>query len=762
MNKNEKLIEQIKADFRTDKRQQAIELCEKSSYLDPKNVELKKLLGLMHATLGNLSAAQRVYEQTYALVSDDQDLIFNLGILARRLNQYESAKNWFEKLLQLNGQSADTWACLGECQFQLKLYEQAVFSCDKALAINTSIPEIWNNKGKALNALKKNEQARDCLEKAVELAPSNALFIYNLAEVYSEVKNFEQAIDLFENVIHLNPSYYQAWLNLGICHLLNNRFRVSIPYFENAIQLNPQNPLAYIRLALALDNIGEKNLAQQHISRAILLNPNLSEAWNAQASIHGEEDLSNAVKASEKIEKLDPDYYGNLGVLCHSKLKLGMWDGIEKIKTQIRNHEIDVARKFGPFDFASLIDDPQKQLQVAQSYTQRLFEHVPHAQLSLSDSKQKIRVAYVSPDYHEHPVTYLITELIETHSRDRFEIYGFSLKEWPNGQARARIVDAFDHFIDISQLSVKESVSLIRSHDIDIAVDLSGFTAHGKPEIFGHRVAPIQIGYIGYLGSMGSTCYDYLIADKILIPQEMQSHYAEKIIYLPTYQVNDSKRDRPEKPANIKEQMGLPPNSIVFASFNSQFKYNPEVFDSWMRILQQVPQSVLYLLSNDQIAEKNFREYFHKNNIDSSRIFFTKRVKKELYLQNYHGVDIFLDTWPYNAGTTASDALWMGVPVLTKIGQAFQARMAASILEALKLPELITHSVEAYEALAVKLATDDGYRANIAQQLGNNIKDSILFDINHFRNSIEQAYQLIYERKQNSQPLEHLEISNTQ
>jgi predicted O-linked N-acetylglucosamine transferase (SPINDLY family) len=762
MNKNAKLIEQIKADFRSDKRQQAIELCEKSSYLDPKNVELKKLLGLMHATLGNLSAAQRVYEQTYGLVSDDQDLIFNLGILARRLNQYESAKNWFEKLLQLNEQSADTWACLGECQFQLKMYEQAIISCDKALAINSGIPEIWNNKGKALNGLKKNEQARGCLEKAVELSPNNTLFIYNLAEVYAEVKNFDQAIDLFENVTHLNPSYYQAWLNLGICHLLNNRYRVSIPYFEKAIQLNPQNPLAYIRLALALDNISEKNLAQQHISKAILLNPNLSEAWNAQASIHGDEELSKAIIAFEKIEKLDPEYYGNLGTLCHSKLKLGMWDGIEKIKMQIGNNEIDVAKKFGPFDFASLIDDPQKQLQVAQSYMQRLYEHVPHPKLQISEFKQKIKVAYISPDYHEHPVTYLITELIETHSRDHFEIYGFSLKQWPNGKARTRIEDAFDHFIDISQLSVTDSVSLIRSHDIDIAVDLCGFTADGKPEIFGHRVAPIQMSYIGYLGSMGTTCYDYLIADKTLIPQEMQSHYAEKIIYLPSYQVNDSKRERPEKPANIKEEMGLPSNSIVFASFNSQYKYNPEVFDIWIRILRQVPQAVLYLLANDQIAENNFREYFEKNNIDSSRIFFAKRVKKELYLQNYHGVDIFLDTWPYNAGTTASDALWMGVPVLTKIGQAFQARMAASILEALKLPELITHSVEAYEVLAVKLAMDHSYRASIAQQLQNNIKDSILFDINHFRNSIEQAYQLIYERKRNSQPLEHVEISNLQ
>jgi predicted O-linked N-acetylglucosamine transferase (SPINDLY family) len=761
MNKNAKLIEQIKADFRSDKRQQAIELCEKSSYLDPKNIELKKLLGLMHATLGNLSAAQRVYDQAYALVRDDQDLIFNLGILARRLNQYESAKKWFEKLLQLNGQSADTWACLGECLIQLKQYEQAVISCDKALAINATIPEIWNNKGKALNGLKKNAQARDCLEKAVELAPNNALFIYNLAELYAEVKNFDQAIDLFENVIHLNPSYYQAWLNLGICHLLNNRYRASIPYFENAIQLNPQNPLAYIRLSLALFNIGEKNLAQQNISRAILLNPNLSGAWNAQIDIH-EEDLSKKVIAAEKIEKLDPDYFGNLGILCHSKLKLGMWEGIEKIKKQIRNYEIDVGKKFSPFDFASLLDDPQQHLQVAQSYMQRLYEHVPHAQLAISESKKKIKVAYISPDYHEHPVTYLITELIETHSRDHFEIYGFSLKQWPNGQARTRIVEAFDHFMDISQMSVTESVSLIRSHDIDIAVDLCGFTAHGKPEIFGHRVAPIQMSYIGYLGSMGSTCYDYLIADKTLIPQELQSHYAEKIIYLPSYQVNDSKRDRPEKLTNIKEQMGLAPNSIVFASFNNQFKYNSEVFDSWIRILQKVPQAVLYLYSNDEIADKNFREYFQKNHIDSSRVFFTRRVKIELYLQNYYGVDVFLDTWPYNAGTTASDALWMGVPVLTKIGQAFQARMAASILEALKLPELITHNEEAYEALAVKLGTDNTYRASISQQLQNNIKSSMLFNINHFRDSIEQAYQIIYERKRNFQPLEHVEISSPQ
>jgi len=759
MSVNPRLIDQIKLDFRNGNRQKAIGQCENLSYLNPKSIELKKLLGLMQASIGNLSIAKRAYEQAYQLNSDDQEVLFNLGIISRNLNEFQDAINWFEKLITLDEQSVDDWGCLGEVQFQLKRYEDCVYSCERAISINDSVAGVWNNKGKALMSLKKIEEARFAFERAIQLDPQNFLFIYNLAELYSEIKKYDQAIELFGKVIQINPGFYQAWLNIGVCHYLNNNPRVAIPFLEKAIQLEPQNPLAHIKLSLALFEVNQKNISQQQINKALILNPTLPAAWIAKAQIYSEDDLLTAISAYEKVEQLDPNTYGNLDYLCHSKLLLGDWMGIETVKQKIRLNEIDVTTKFIPFGFSALLDDPEKQLRVAQEYASRKFEHINHESMTHSKTKNKIRIAYISPDYHEHPVTYLITELIETHSREDFEIYGFSYKDWPNGEAKSRIMASFDHFIDISNFGVQKSVELIRSYDIDVAIDLCGYTAHGKSEIFAHRVAPVQMSYLGYLGTMGSRYYDYLVADRTLVPKDYERYYSEKLIFLPSYQVNDTKRTRPEKPSDIKEQLGISKDCFVFASLNNVFKYNPEVFNAWINILNRVPNSVLCLYANHEIAQNNFKQYFEKNNIDLSRIIFLKRVKREKYLENFHAVDLFLDTWPYNAGTTASDALWMGVPVLTKIGAAFQSRMAASVLQAAGLPDLITLNIKAYEDMAVKIALDKEHHGDLLNRLKNNINTSLLFDIDQFKNSIEKAFHIVFKSKANQEPLEHIEIN---
>lgn len=760
MHKKLKLVDHIKAEFAQGNRQKAIDLCQQSSYLNPQNKELKKLLGLLHATVGNLSVAQRSYESALQLDPQDTELIFNLGIIARKLLQYEKAMKYFEECLALKDQSLEVWGSLGEAQLQLKQYEASIVSSEKALLINPQSAPLWNNKAWALKGLGQILSAKEAILQALQIDPQNHLYLNNLAEIWCLTKEIDLALETFTKVTQIQPTFYNAWLNLGIGYLLNHWYRKSIPYFTRAIELEPQNPRAYAHYAKALFSIHEKNLALQQVNRALQLNPQLIEALTVKASMLKDDNFQDLVVIQDKIAELDPQHYGAMGFACHTKLLLGRWQELADIKKQILCEDIDFPQKFWPFNFLTLLDDPEKQKRVTMHHASLRFEFIAHTPMAMTQPNPKIKLAYLSPDFTEHPVTYLITELIELHSRDQFEIYGFSLKEWPQGPAQSRIVNAFDHFVDMGAMSNTEALQCLRGHALHIAIDLCGYTDYGRPELFAHRIAPIQINYLGFLGTMGTHYYDYQIVDKTLVPVKLQKNYSEKLLYLPSYQVNDSKRAHPPKPLNIKQELGLPENALVFGSLNNIYKYNVEVFQVWVNILQQVPQGVLYLLTNVVETEKNFLEFFKEHQIDPARIFFAKRTSREMYLRNYHAIDIFLDTWPYNAGTTASDALWMGVPVITKLGLGLQARMAASLLQAIDLPELITADQQAYATLAIKMALDQDYRQQIVDRLAINRVQSRLFDTPRMRDALEQGFKMAVEQKLLQKPLDHIVVES--
>ncbi len=389
----------------------------------------------------------------------------------------------------------------------------------------------------------------------------------------------------------------------------------------------------------------------------------------------------------------------------------------------------------------SVSDDPKDQLHAAEQFVQtKLAKNLPQLTHGQSYEHKKLRIAYCSSDFCLHPVSLLTVQLFELHNRDAFEVYGFCWSPEDGSAMRQRVKQGMDHFFTIHQLTDEEAARLIRSHEIDILVDLQGQTSGARANILGYRPAPIQITYLGLPATTGLPAIDYVIADEFLIPQSEAQFYSEKPLYMPhIYQVSDRKRVQGPRPT--RASCGLPVDGFVFCSFNNSYKYTPEVFAVWLSLLRQVPGSVLWLLADNPWAEKNLRMVAEAQGFAPDRLVFATRVSPENYLARYLVADLFLDTFPFNAGTTANDCLWMGCPLVTYTGRSFGARMAGALLTAAGLPELITYNLADYEALALALARDPGRCAALRDRLGAVRDTGVLFDTPLFVRDLESRLQ---------------------
>jgi protein O-GlcNAc transferase len=374
-------------------------------------------------------------------------------------------------------------------------------------------------------------------------------------------------------------------------------------------------------------------------------------------------------------------------------------------------------------------------------------------------NKQIIKVAYFSSDFGEHPVGRQIVEMFELHDRNEFETFLFSFKDHPKSALKDRMMKSSDHFIEVHDKSFLEIIDLVRSLNIDIAVDLNGYTDDSKTEIFSARVAPIQVNYLGYPGTMGADFMDYIVADKIVIPKEYMEKYSEKIVYLPnSFMVNDRLKKISEQKFT-RSDFGLKDDQFVFCCFSVVYKITEEIFKTWMNILNKVPNGVLWLLESNEIAKNNIIKEFEKNGISSKRVSFLKFSEHSIYLATHRLADLFLDTFPYNSHSTASESLWAGLPLITLTGKSFHTRVAASILNAINLPELVTNSFEEYEKLAIELALNPQKLKNIKNKLDSNIKTAPLFDTPVYTKNLESAYKKMYERYQSDQKPDHIYVN---
>jgi predicted O-linked N-acetylglucosamine transferase (SPINDLY family) len=494
--------------------------------------------------------------------------------------------------------------------------------------------------------------------------------------------------------------------------------------------------------------------------RAIALKPDYAEAYNNRGNSLSElKRFEEALASYDKAIALKPDYEFLFGSLIHTKMKICDWSNLQTKIAQLVDKIGHAERVSPPFPLLAATNSPELQRKAAEIYVLARYPlNNALPKIAKRQRREKIRIGYFSADFRNHPGAYSMVEMFELHDRSKFELFGFSFSPENEYELKSRLEPAFDKFMDVNSYTDIDVALLARNMEIDIAIDRNGFTQYCRPNIFAARAAPLQVSCKAYPGTMGTGYIDYLISDPIVVPADHRENYSEKIAYLPnSYQVYDTKRLIPDKTVSRKE-VGLPEEAFVFCCFNSNYKIVPEVFDCWMKILRQVDGSVLWLFEDNAKAAGNLRKEAEIRRVHPERLIFAKRMPPPDHLARHRLADLFLDTLPYNAHTTASDALWAGLPVLTRIGETFAGRVAASLLHAIGLTELISSTPQAYEALAIELATNSEKLAAIRRKLANNRLTTPLFDTQTFTRHIEAAYASMYERYQNGLPPDHIYV----
>ena len=578
------------------------------------------------------------------------------------------------------------------------------------------------------------------LQRALEIRPEFIEGWYYLGKCFDQTEDFEAAVAAYDRAIQLHPNFFEAHHDRGhACYNLR-RFDDAISSSTAACKLLPASADSWRNLGAAYSAKNNHAAAIAAFERSMLLSPNnlvtLGSLANEYVALFRH---SEAVAVYEKMLQINPEEKLLRGYIFYMKMYLADWSDFDAEKKYLTDETQTHGARVLPFIAAAISDSPKFQLQIATQYAKGFRKNgiAKHADRARGG---KIKLAYLSSDYHAHATTVLILDILKHHDRSKFEIIGISFGRDQFSELTKDIRASFDQFIDIKAMPNLEAASLLREMAIDIAVDLKGYTFNSRSEIFAYRLAPIQVNYLGFPGTMGADFIDYIVADKFVIPEDEKSFYAEWVVTLPgSYQPNG--RNRPTlAPSTDRKLHGLPETGVVFCSFNSPYKNNPKTFDIWMNILRKVDNSVLWLLSESAPFESNIHKEAIKRGIDASRIVFAKKVKLEDHLARFALADIFLDSLPYGAHTTASDALWANVPVVTLVGTAFPGRVGQSILEALGMPELIAHSAEDYFELACKLATDVAFLGKTREKISAQVNSSRLFDAKRYTMELEYAY----------------------
>lgn len=562
---------------------------------------------------------------------------------------------------------------------------------------------------RAIAAFQRGESdtAVDLLRRAIEANPESAVAANDLGSILAQMGRTTEAIPAFRRAIELMPEYPEAHNNLANLYQMTGSLEEAVGSYQTALRLRPEYAEAYRNLASALRRLGKTEEATAALAKAVSINPSYIEA------------IAN---------------------LVHQLKDLCDWRMVDDLTRQLIHSVESGSGAVNPFVFLTLETTPRQQRQCAEQWAQaRRLTASGAAQTAVK--RERLTIGYLSADFQEHATAHLISELFELHDRGQFRIIGYSYGADDGSAARARLRGSFDSFVDLEHVSHASAAARIRADRVDILVDLKGYTTNARPEIMALRPAPIQVSYLGYPGTMGTRAIDYVLVDRFAVPPHQQEHFTETLVHLPhCYQVND--RSRPISSAHSRAEYGLPESGFVFCCFNSAHKVTPVIFDIWMRLLQQVPGSVLWLLETHPAAMANLRrEAEARLKGGSERLIFAPSVPSTEHLARFAVADLFLDTLPYNAHTLTSDALWGGCPVLTSAGETFASRVAGSILHAAGLPELVTSNLQEYEAAALRLANDRAELETLRARIGKTRTEAPLFDTPRFTRAIETAFE---------------------
>ncbi len=676
---------------------------------------------------GRLEEALAKFERFAKLMPNLSSVHAHRGLLLKQLNRLDEALISVEKAISLQPDYADAWNIHGAVLWDMKRLDEALVSVERVIALDAGASQAWSNRCALLHSMKRWDEALASVEKAIKLQPNHAEAWNNRGAVLRDMKRLVEALASVDKALSLQPGYAAAWNNRGLVLQHRRRLTEALASFDRAVALKPDYADAWFNRGNMLSELKRPDEALASYGKAFATNPRAGGLFS--------------------------DYLLAKLAVCDWT---GLQDYMNTCAAAIREGKLVIL----PFLTLSLLDDPALQKLAAEAYSAALssLSTIPDP-FPERKTGDRIRIAYYSGDFHRHATAYLMAELLESHDCGKFELFGFSFGPDLQDDMRQRVSATFDRFADVRDMSDQDVARLSRECGIDIAIDLKGYTQNARPGIFAGRCAPIQLQYLGYPGTMGSSNIDYLVADHTVIPHGSEGDYSEKIIWLPhSYQANDSQRKISSK-AFARKDVGLPASGFVFCCFNNSYKILPETFECWMRILKAVDGSVLWLLEDNAEAAKNLRAEAAAKGIDAGRLIFAERLPVDEHLARQRLADLFLDTWPCNAHTTASDALWAGLPVLTCTGRTFASRVAASLLKAVGLPDLITGSKKDYEALAIALASNPAQLAHIRTRLEDNRCSAPLFDGRLTARALEASYLAIHARYQSGSSADHIEIN---
>ena len=724
---------------------QALPCFESALAAEPHLAEIWNERGALLSDMGRPEAALESYDRAVAAQPDMAGAFYNRGNALRDLKREEEALASYDRAIALKADFFQAWNNRGSALEALGRHDEAVASFDKVLAIHAGVAETWNNRGIALAALGRQPEALDSYDRALKLNANFAQAWDNRGSLLRQMGRADEAVASHDKALALEPGRAETWFNRGNVLREQRRLEESLGSYEQALAINPGDPHAWTNRGIVLRDLKRIPEALASYSKALEINPDYVETLCSRgiAAWVENHDYETALRDLERAVRLDPDCPYAAGGLLLVRQYGADWRAFESDVARIDQGVRAGKPVAEPFLYQAISQSPAdlQACSVIHAADRYPAQSVAAPENARPARPGKIRIGYVSGEFREQATAYLMAGVYECHDKDRFQIMAFDNGWNDKSPMRKRLEAAFDKFHDISRLSDQDAAKKIAAEEVDILVNLNGYFGDHRMGVFAHRPAPVQVNYLGFPATLGAPYIDYILADRIVIPEAERQFYTEQVVWLPnSYQANDSRRaiaqDIPARP-----QCGLPAQGFVFCNFNASYKLTPASFAGWMRILKQTPGSVLWLLEGIPQFSDHLRRAAEAEGIAGARLVFAPVTGLAPHLARLGLADLFLDALPYNAHTTASDALWAGVPLITCRGTAFPGRVAASLLNAIGLPELITENSAAYEALAVKLAGEPTLIGSLRRKLAQQRGCTALFDTARFTRHLESAYE---------------------
>jgi predicted O-linked N-acetylglucosamine transferase (SPINDLY family) len=685
------------------------------------------------------------------------DRVLGEAIASLQAGRLDDAERQFRAILRDHPHNPVALDLLGAVCAQRGRWTEAEEYLTAAIAAGAKLETTFYNYGRVLKELGRPAEAIAQFDRAIASNPRSAEAHFEKAMCLLALNRYDAVQAQVEQALAIDPNLVPALVWLG--HLFSEFERTDEAFgaYERALAVDPQSADAWHGRAKLLRRQRRYPEALAAFNKALSINPGLTEVWLDRGRMFLEGKQYDAAAASfAAAVQLDPDALFAKGSLQHVKMVMCDWRDFDAAVQDIERGISAGKPVAHPVTWLALSDSGRSHQMCAENYNRRFFPATGETRPGMNQGSDKLRIGYVSAEFRDHATTHLLVGVLENHDRSRFEIHAFDNGADDGSEYRARVLKAVDGVVDVSRLGAEPVVEQIRAKGIDILVDLSGYFGLGRTDVFARRAAPLQVNYLGFPGTLGADYIDYIVADRYVIPETDRSLYDEKVVYLPgCYQPNDAQKAISGR-AVTRADANLPEGAVVFCSFNKIHKILPFWFDAWMRILRAVEGSVLWLFADNAAAQANLRREAAARNVDPGRLIFAQHVAPAEHLARHRLADLFLDTLPYNAHTTASDALWAGLPLLTQSGSSFPARVAGSLLKTIGLPQLVVETSEQYERLAIELGRDRERLAAIRADLAEKRLTSPLFDTAAYTRGLERAFEMMAERQRAGLAPDHL------